>query len=262
VTAPQMYQRRKFAYFEGSDFEAIQLPYHSKRSAQLSMVVLLPAKGIGVDSFGNGLSANKFRSVLVGLADSGASKCFTRLRLPKFQMEAKYDLKSAFDAMGLSLSDRTNFSGISPTPMQVDQAIHSAFINVMEQGTEAAAVTALGMRTTSAPMKTCERELVVDRPFLFAIIDHNTETLLFFGRVADPSVGGDMVDAFIGCSLPVTDGTVDPGNRSDSLGVVLGAAFGTLGGLLVLCGMGWWYMRAGRSGKDVSLTKLHEKANI
>jgi serpin B len=88
--------------------------------------------------------------------------------------------------MPTAFSDRAEFSGISKADrMQIQDVVHEAFIAVDEEGTEAAAATAVIFGVTSAPSKTVD--LTIDRPFLFAIRDDATGAILFLGRVVDPA---------------------------------------------------------------------------
>ena len=111
------------------------------------------------------------------------------LALPKFGIETKTDLASTLAALGMptAFDERANFSGITTAePLEISDVIHQANIDVDEKGTEAAAATAVVIRATGMPAEPVT--LGVDRPFLFAVRDVPTGTILFLGRVGDPSI--------------------------------------------------------------------------
>lgn len=106
------------------------------------------------------------------------------VQLPKFKLEAEFYLGSTLASMGMPLafSSQADFSGMNgKRNLFIDEVIHKAVVEVNEEGTEAAAATAVGMRTTSMPPM-----FEVNRPFLFLIREHATGTILFIGRVTNP----------------------------------------------------------------------------
>jgi serpin B len=104
-------------------------------------------------------------------------------------METQADLAGTLQALGMPLAfdpDRADFSGMTDQErLSISSVIHQANIDVDEKGTEAAAATAVVMRTTAAPAEPVA--LQVDRPFLFALRDTRTGAILFLGRVSDPT---------------------------------------------------------------------------
>jgi serpin B len=114
-----------------------------------------------------------------------------RLALPKFKFAAKLDLKETLIAMGMNdaFDDKAaDFSGMTGKPdLFISFAVHKAFIAVDEEGTEAAAATAVGMALRGPPPKPLPFN--VDRPFVFLIRDNRTGSILFLGRVLDPQSG-------------------------------------------------------------------------
>ena len=107
------------------------------------------------------------------------------LKMPKFKMETTSVLNSTFAALGVKkvFSGSADLSGISSSNIAVDEIKHKCFVEVNEAGSEAAAVTSIGVRLTSATPPAAVPSVVVDRPFLFAITDNVTGNFLFTGRV-------------------------------------------------------------------------------
>jgi serpin B len=179
VSVPTMQRQGGMRYSTGADYAAVQLPYVGDH---LSMLVVLPSDG-------------KFESVrkavtadwLAQVSEAGESKT-VRLALPKFKMTVgAFSLTESLEAMGLAtaFSDKADFTGISSDePLQISSVVQKAFISVDENGTEAAAATAVTVGTTSAPVEIIQ--LNVDRPFLFFIRD-DSGAVLFSGQVVDPS---------------------------------------------------------------------------
>ncbi|MBM4435588.1 MAG: serpin family protein, partial [Chloroflexi bacterium] len=111
-----------------------------------------------------------------------------RLRMPKFTFRTHTQLRPTLAALGMptAFTGRADFSGIIKAErLLIQDVVHEAFIAVDEEGTEAAAATAVLFGLTSAPLRTIE--LTIDRPFLFAVRDDATGAVLFFGRVVDPA---------------------------------------------------------------------------
>jgi len=113
--------------------------------------------------------------------------------LPRFKMEAEFTLKPVLRALGaeLAFSDQADFSGIGEEPLKVSEVVHKAFVDVNEEGTEAAAATGGVMCGCAAIMPT-QPPIVfkADHPFLFFIRDRNTNAVLFSGRLLEPSKSG------------------------------------------------------------------------
>jgi serpin B len=111
------------------------------------------------------------------------------LTMPKFEFRTQTGLNAALRELGMTSAfemDAADFSGMTTAErLFISDVIHEAYIAVDEEGTEAAAATAVVMRATAAPLETVQ--LTIDRPFLFALRDLETGALLFLGRVMDPS---------------------------------------------------------------------------
>jgi serpin B len=145
------------------------------------MVIILPNQG-GFESVESTLDAAKFAAILQELEPSQLT-----LYMPKFEFSASFDLKSVLSAMGMPLAfddTKADFSNITKSErLYAQQALHKAYVLVNEAGTEAAAVTFFFMAPASLP----PQELRIDRPFIFIIRDVPTGTILFVGRVLNPS---------------------------------------------------------------------------
>ena len=181
VDAAMMRQGETFGYAAGDGYQAVELPYEGN---ELSMVILLPDAG-RFEEFDAALEAARVETILQDLNYRAIN-----LSMPKFTFEWEVGLASVLSAMGMPIAfDAFNadFSGMTDVEqLYISGVIHKAFVAVDEEGTEAAAATAVVVGTTSVEP---EPELVVtvDRPFVFLIRDVETEAILFVGRVMDPS---------------------------------------------------------------------------
>jgi serpin B len=180
VTVPLMTQSASFPYASGDGWQAVELPYLRN---ELGMLLIIPDEG----------RFAPIESMLTGglIADvaSGLAPVEVALTMPKFEFRTQAGLNPALRQLGMSAAfdpDVADFSKMtSETHLIISEVIHEAYISVDEEGTEAAAATAVVMRATSAPLETVQ--LTIDRPFLFALRDLETGALLFLGRVMDPS---------------------------------------------------------------------------
>jgi serpin B len=178
VTTPMMHQTASFAYAEGSDSQAVVLPYDGY---EIAMVILLPAQG-QFEAVERSLDAGRVETVLEGLVERQVA-----LTLPRFEFASGFDLGVELAAMGMPLAFtlQADFSGMTAEEgLLISDVIHQATISVGEAGTEAAAATAVVMPPSAILEDSVT--VTVDRPFLFLIRDAQTGTILFMGRVVDP----------------------------------------------------------------------------
>jgi serpin B len=179
--APMMHQTAEFNYLDGGTFQALEMPYAGK---DLSMVVLLPKKVDGLADLEKDLSADKLAGWVGKLG-----KREVIVTLPKFKTTQQMSMKKVLSEMGMTLAftDLADFSGMAEKGgLSISDAIHKAFIDVNEEGTEAAAATGVIVRLTSkAPTPT--PEFRADHPFVFLIRDTRSDSILFLGRLADPA---------------------------------------------------------------------------
>ena len=179
IEVPMMHQTDPFGYAAGDGYQALELLYEG---GDLSMVILLPDAG-RFEAFEGQLDAARVQDVLEDLNVRDIS-----LALPRFTFEWGKGLRETLSALGMPIafSGMADFSGISPGgALAIDEVIHKAFVKVDEEGTEAAAATAVIMVGTSAPVTPLP--VTVDRPFVFLIRDIETGAILFVGRVLNPS---------------------------------------------------------------------------
>ncbi len=179
VNVPMMYLARDFLYMRGKNFSAVRLPY---QDSSIGMLLIVPDEG----QFGEVEKA--FTPQLLEEIRSNLSLAAVRLSMPKFKMETDFNLSQTLANMGMPAAfDRSlaDFSGMTGRKdLFISNVVHKAYVDVNEEGTEAAAATAVIMELKGMPMN--EVELTIDRPFLFFIEDQQSGTLLFAGRVVDP----------------------------------------------------------------------------
>ena len=177
-----MHQSGGYLYYGGDGFQALDLPY---KGEQLSMLVVLPTKKDGLASLEKQWATGEtYRHATDGLNHEGT----VLVSLPRFKMETVFLLKPVLCAMHaeLAFSADADFSGISDERLVISEVIHKAYVEVNEEGTEAAAATAVMMPPTCAMPQKKPKVFSADHPFLFFIRDRNTNAVLFSGRVLDP----------------------------------------------------------------------------
>jgi serpin B len=165
-----------FNYTENAEAQVLELPYSG---GDLSMIIILP-KGNDIHEVEDTLTAAKLREWLSDLRPTAMD-----VNLPKFKLETKYDMDEDLAAMGMptAFTGGADFSGMSDSGLFISKVIHQAYVDVNEEGTEAAAATGVVM-LESTPMTTLFN---TDHPFTFLIQDRETSLILFMGRVMDPS---------------------------------------------------------------------------
>lgn len=161
------------------EFTAVELPYKNKK---FSMFLFLPLEGSTVNGLLGQLDGSTWNSWLEGFSER---KEFT-VYMPKFKFEYERSMAEDLKAMGLEVAftDLADFSGISPVDLLISDVIHKTYIDVNEEGTEAAAVTAIVFETTSMGSFNGIR---LDRPYLFAITENSSKSIVFMGKVMEPS---------------------------------------------------------------------------
>lgn len=170
----QMMRREgEYPYFRGENFEATNLPYGDGR---VSMYIFLPNRNSNLNRFLRNLNDESWEDWISQLQDRRHE-----LMLPRFKLEYEVRLNDALEAlgMGIAFGGGADFSGMGPS-LFISEVRHKTFVEVNEEGTEAAAVTAV------VGVKSLPPAFRVDRPFFFAIYDTETETILFMGTVTEP----------------------------------------------------------------------------
>ncbi len=182
LTVPMMRLTAPQAYLRGDGYQAVLLPY---RDTGLAMAVLLPD---------GPLPALRPKVAAAGLGGllAGTARHQVTLSLPRFRLEAAFNLIPALQRLGVTeaFGDHADFTGITEAePLRIGTVAHKGYIDVDEHGTEAAAATAIIIRSMAAFRPPPPVTMVVDRPFLFAIIDTATSLPLFLGQVSHPRAG-------------------------------------------------------------------------
>ncbi len=177
---PLMFQRESFGYAEYPEVQVLELPYTSD---ELSMIVMLPREADGLAKLEQSLTAKTLTQYLAKLR-----KKELLVYLPKFQLTCEFGLKTMLTAMGMRDAfnvRQANFTGMtSRDELFISAVIHKAFVEVNEEGTEAAAATGAVMSMKSAPLP--PPVFRADHPFLFLIRDTRTNSILFMGRLVKP----------------------------------------------------------------------------
>jgi len=186
VQAPMMIQKEEFRHADLGAFQMLQLPYVGNK---MSMIVLLPKAIDGLKQLEDNLSVEN-----LNLWKSRLSREKVLVVLPKFKMMSMFGLNNTLMSMGMVdafNSSKADFAGMDGRPdwLFIGAVIHKAFVDVNEEGTEAAAATAVTMmaRGTSAPPPVFR----ADHPFVFLIQESQSGSILFMGRVTDPTKTGE-----------------------------------------------------------------------
>jgi serpin B len=167
-------------YARGDGYQAVVLPYRG--GGGLAMAVVLPDGPLA--ALRPAIAAGGMRGLL-----AGTSRYQVTLSLPRFRVEAAFDLVPVLRQLGVTeaFTPRADFSGITEAERLLINAVaHKAYVDVDEQGTEAAAATAITFRPTAAFRAPPSVTMTVDRPFVFAIIHTRTGLPLFTGQVSHP----------------------------------------------------------------------------
>ena len=181
VKVPTMHQTGTFGYLQGTGYQALELPY---RGGRLAFDILLPSPG-GLQSLLSRLAGEGPLALVAGL-----SRQQVGIALPKFRLDTRFELAAALQALGMRLAFEpgvADLAGIAGQPgdLYIKSVVHEAYLSVDEEGTEAAAATGVGISATAMPAPP-PIEVVVDRPFAFALRDLKTGAALFAGVVSHP----------------------------------------------------------------------------
>ncbi len=175
VSVPFMHRTARAGHAAKTEWQAVELPYVGD---ELALLVIVPTD---LAAFEASIDGAGLESITAALKYDEV-----RLALPKFTHEKPYDLKPTLTAMGMGeLFGSADLSGIDGEhDLFVQSAVHKAFIEVSEEGTEAAAATGIAVGVTSVPAEPLS--ITVDRPFIYVLRDTKTNAVLFLGRVVDP----------------------------------------------------------------------------
>jgi serpin B len=177
--ATMMFQTGDFDFLKEEGLEALQMPY---AGGDLAMLVILPERASGLGDLEKTLDAKRLAEIVAGLRPEEE----VEVGFPKFKLETQYDLAQTLPKMGMpsAFSEAADFSGIDgKRGLYISGVIHKAFVQVDESGTEAAGAT--GVVVAAMSVRASPR-FIADHPFVFAIRDVKTGTILFMGRVVKP----------------------------------------------------------------------------
>jgi serpin B len=178
---PMMSQSGRYRYYENENFQAVTLPYGTER---LSLYVFLPRENTSLDAFQQQLAVENWQQWMNQFQLRRGS-----IQLPRFKFEYDIQLNTALKSLGMEAAfdgSRANFSNMTSASVKIDEVKHKTFVEVNEEGTEAAAATSVRATLTSARMPEEPFQMVVDRPFFCAIRDNQTGTVLFMGSIREP----------------------------------------------------------------------------
>uniref|UniRef100_B8HS87 Proteinase inhibitor I4 serpin n=1 Tax=Cyanothece sp. (strain PCC 7425 / ATCC 29141) TaxID=395961 RepID=B8HS87_CYAP4 len=175
---PMMSLQEDLSYLSTEQFQAVSLPYGDKK--RMRMDIFLPHKSSNLTSFTKTLTVQNWQNWLKQFSTREVA-----LQFPRFKVEYGTELKPVLSSlgMGVAFTHQANFANLSPQPTLISQVKHKTFVEVNEEGTEAAAATSVGIMVTSARIPV---EMVVDRPFFYAIRDEQTGAILFMGTMTNP----------------------------------------------------------------------------
>lgn len=183
VKTPMMYQKGRYGYWANENLQVLEMPYMGE---QLSMIVLLPTRIDGLLQLEKKLNIENLRRWTIQLHKREVTTWF-----PKFKLSCDFRLDMALQAMGMvdAFTDNANFSGMDGTDLlHLSAVLHKAFIDVNEEGTEAAAATTVIGKQISVLM---DPQFRADHPFVFLIQENQTGSILFLGRMIDPTKTGE-----------------------------------------------------------------------
>jgi serpin B len=183
AATPLMHREGSFGYFDGGTFQVLEIPYKSKA---LSLIVLLPKERSGLPRLEDAMASNmqQWLSRVVPVPK-------VVVTIPRFKSTQEFELSTALRALGMpqAFGGGADFSGMTgKRDFAISAVIHKAFVDVNEEGTEAAAATAVTMRALAmrapGPPPPVFR---ADHPFVFVIRDNGARSILFMGRITDPA---------------------------------------------------------------------------
>lgn len=176
VKVNMMSQTDTFAYAQDNYAKYLDMPYGNKA---FSMTIILPNEEKTTADVLNYLTPANWNNAL-----STMTKGEVMVKIPRFKVENKFKLNNVLKSMGINLAflDLADFSKMSVKPLMISEVLHKTYVVVNEEGTEAAAVTSVGMMTNSIPVV---KEFIVNKPFLYLIREKSTGVILFIGKMGN-----------------------------------------------------------------------------
>jgi serine protease inhibitor len=181
IQHPAMSQEDIYLYLDTPEFQSVKLPY---RSTRFSMDIFLPKSTSNLAEFQKQLTAKNWQ-----VWSEKFRKREVFVQLPRFKVEYGIDLINTLQNMGMQIafSPAADFRNLSSESVFINEVNHKTFVDVNEQGTEAAAVTSVGIsRGLDLPSQDSFK-IIIDRPFFFTISDRQTGTIIFMGAIKNPS---------------------------------------------------------------------------
>ncbi|MEO1428910.1 MAG: serpin family protein [Cyanobacteria bacterium J06633_8] len=178
---PMMSQSGEYKYYETDKFQAVSLPYGE--NGIVSLYIFLPKQNSDLKLFYENLNAANWEKWMFQFVKREGF-----VRIPRFKTDYEATLNDALSALGMeeAFSNDANFSQMGNN-LKISQVKHKTFVEVNEEGTEAAATTSVGIKLTSAQLPSQETfEMIVNRPFFCAIRDNQTRSILFMGSIIEP----------------------------------------------------------------------------
>jgi serpin B len=188
VQVPMMTQKQALRYANLDSFAILELPYVGNK---MSMIILLPKKTDGLGQLETELSPENLKRW-----ESRLNKEEVLVFLPKFKMTSTFRMDKALISMGMVdafSATSANFAGMDGRSdwLYIGAVLHKAFVEVNEEGTEAAAATATGVVMAVAGVHASQTTFRADHPFVFLIKEKQTGSILFVGRMTDPTETGE-----------------------------------------------------------------------
>jgi len=178
---PMMNITKEFLFGEDADAQVLSIPY---KGNDLSMIIILPKEKNGLSRIEKDINIDRVEGWLT-------ASDFLRMRevivsIPRFKITSEFELANTLSSMGMPKAfNEADFSGMTgKKDLFIGAVIHKAFVDVNEEGTEAAAATAVAMMESVNLVK--ETKFIADHPFLYMIRDNNSGSILFMGRITDP----------------------------------------------------------------------------
>ncbi|MHC5756907.1 serpin family protein [Nostoc sp.] len=175
-----MSQNGDYRYYESEQFQAVSLPYD--KDGKVSFYIFLPKQNSNLKEFYKNLNVENWEK---WMTQFNKQKGF--IRLPRFKTDYEVTLNDALKSLGMeeAFSNKANFSGMGKN-FAISQVKHKTFVEVNEEGTEAAAATSVGIVATSLREEAEPFRMIVDRPFFCVIRDNQTGNVLFMGSIIEP----------------------------------------------------------------------------
>ena len=172
-----MYQKDTFAYSADATAQYLDMPYGNKA---FNMTVILPNEGKTTADVLNNLTAESWNNRISSLKTREVEVFY-----PRFKQECKFELKDALQNMGMkqAFTDFADFSNMTDQRVKISFVKHDTYVEVTEEGTEAAAVTVVGIEFTSIQEPPVTPVFRVNKPFVFVIREKSTGVILFIGKM-------------------------------------------------------------------------------